>query len=128
MNKRQLDFFHHDEMGKETSVAMPVGEKPSLFLIDGMAMVYRAFFALQRAGMTSPDGIPTGAVYGFATALLKIFETYKPNYLAAVFDSKEKTFRHDLIPNTKLIVQRHQKILSYSSMRCSNCLMSSTSR
>ncbi len=101
MNKRQLDFFHHDEMGKETSVAMPVGEKPSLFLIDGMAMVYRAFFALQRAGMTSPDGIPTGAVYGFATALLKIFETYKPNYLAAVFDSKEKTFRHDLYPEYK---------------------------
>ena len=65
MNKRQLDFFHHDEMGKETSVAMPVGEKPSLFLIDGMAMVYRAFFALQRAGMTSPDDVLALSSYGF---------------------------------------------------------------
>ncbi len=63
-----------------------------------MALVYRSFYALQRAGMTTRDGVPTGAVYGFATALLKIFETHRPKYLAAAFDSKEKTFRHDLYP------------------------------
>ena len=98
MKKRQFDFFSlvNQETNTESPLVNP--EKPALFLIDGMAMVYRAFFALQRAGMTSQDGMPTGAVYGFATALLKIFETYKPNYLAAVFDSKEKTFRHDLYP------------------------------
>ncbi len=98
MNKRQLDFFPlvSQEINPETPLINP--EKPALFLIDGMAMVYRAFFALQRAGMTSQEGMPTGAIYGFATALLKIFETYKPHYLAAVFDSKEKTFRHDLYP------------------------------
>jgi DNA polymerase I len=98
MNKRQLDFFPlvNQEITTETPRVNP--EKPALFLIDGMAMVYRAFFALHRAGMTSQDGMPTGAIYGFATALLKIYEAYKPHYLAAVFDSKEKTFRHDLYP------------------------------
>ena len=98
MNKRQLDFFSPVSQEINTNVAAASQEKPALFLIDGMAMVYRAFFALQRAGMTNQDGMPTGAIYGFATALLKIYETWKPHYLAAVFDSKEKTFRHDLYP------------------------------
>jgi DNA polymerase-1 len=98
MNNRQLDIFSPVSQEINTKVTTTVKGKPALFLIDGMAMVYRAFFALQRAGMTSQDGMPTGAIYGFATALLKIFETWKPQYLAAVFDSKEKTFRHDLYP------------------------------
>ncbi len=71
-------------------------EKPSLFLLDGMALVYRSFFALQRTAMRTKGGIPTGATYGFLTTLLKIFETYNPKYLAVAFDSKEKTFRHKL--------------------------------
>ncbi|MEI6846673.1 MAG: DNA polymerase I [Chlorobiaceae bacterium] len=89
MSQKQLDFFPS---------VKPAHEKPQLFLIDGMAMAYRAFFALQSSGMTNRNGMPTGAIYGFATALLKIFETYKPDYLAAAFDSREKTFRHDLYP------------------------------
>ncbi len=106
MNNQQLNIFPAETPSNETSVITVTADnkaisKPSLFLIDGMAMVYRAFFALQRAGMTSSDGMPTGAVYGFVTALLKIFETYKPHYLAAVFDSKEKTFRHHLFPDYK---------------------------
>ncbi|MBV5304969.1 MAG: DNA polymerase I, partial [Chlorobium sp.] len=101
MNNRQLDFFPPEEAVKRADVPVVIKEKPALFLIDGMAMLYRAFFALQRAGMASAEGMPTGALYGFVTALLKIFETYKPHYLAAVFDSKEKTFRHDLFPAYK---------------------------
>lgn len=98
MSRKQLDFFHSGSAEKAAAPPKPAAEKPKLILIDGMAMLYRAFFALQRAGMTSRDGKPTGAVYGFATALLKIFETYKPDYLAAAFDSREKTFRHHLYP------------------------------
>ncbi|MEI7747941.1 MAG: DNA polymerase I [Chlorobiaceae bacterium] len=98
MKQRQLDFFSPVGQEIHPKVTAAVPKKPDLFLIDGMAMVYRAFFALHRAGMTSQDGMPTGAIYGFATALLKIYETWKPHYLAAVFDSKEKTFRHDLYP------------------------------
>ena len=98
MNKRQLDFFAPVTVEEVPEKAATVTQKPSLFLLDGMAIVYRSFFALQRAGMTSRDGMPTGAIYGFCSALLKIFETWKPHYLAALFDSKEKTFRHNLYP------------------------------
>jgi DNA polymerase I len=98
MNQSQLDLFSAATEPEITATPVPATEKPSLFLLDGMAIVYRAFFALQRAGMTSRDGMPTGAVFGFTSTLLKIFETYRPQYLAAVFDSKEKTFRHDLFP------------------------------
>ncbi len=98
MNKRQLDFFSTTTTEPATTNPVAVTEKPSLFLLDGMAIVYRAFFALQRTGMTSREGMPTGALYGFTSTLLKIFEIYRPHYLAAVFDSKEKTFRHDLYP------------------------------
>ncbi|MCX6179031.1 MAG: DNA polymerase I [Chlorobiales bacterium] len=97
----QLEFFPSFDQPNTVEQITPPAEKPALFLIDGMAIIYRSFFALQRAGMTSRDGMPTGAIYGFASALFKIFETYKPQYLAAVFDSKEKTFRHDLYPAYK---------------------------
>ena len=101
MSKQQLEFFPQVDSELKVEKIAPPKEKPALFLLDGMAIIYRAFFALQRAGMTSRDGMPTGAIYGFASALFKIFETYKPKYLAAVFDSKEKTFRHELYPAYK---------------------------
>ncbi|MBC8524778.1 MAG: DNA polymerase I, partial [Chlorobium phaeobacteroides] len=92
-DQSQLSF----EMSTTAITEKPQGsKKPSLFLLDGMALVYRSFFALQRAGMSTKDGIPTGAAYGFLMTLLKIFETGKPEYLAVAFDSKEKTFRHEL--------------------------------
>jgi len=98
MNNRQLDFFPPANPEERIKNPATTTKKPALFLLDGMAIVYRSFYALQRAGMTSQEGMPTGAIYGFASTLLKIFETYRPQYLAAVFDSKEKTFRHDLYP------------------------------
>ncbi len=95
-NQYQLSL---DEPAEEPAVqpATDTGRtnKPELFLLDGMALVYRAFFALQRAGMKTKDGVPTGAAFGFLTTLLKIYETYAPDYLAVAFDSREKTFRHE---------------------------------
>ncbi len=101
MSSNQLEFFLSADPELKAEAITAPQEKPALFLLDGMAIIYRSFFALQRAGMTSRDGMPTGAIYGFASALFKIFETYKPHYLAAVFDSKEKTFRHDMYPAYK---------------------------
>ncbi|ABL64593.1 DNA polymerase I [Chlorobium phaeobacteroides] len=93
----QFDFFQAGcgQPSEATKKNIPE-KKPALFLIDGMAMVYRAYYALQSARMKTRDGLPSGAVFGFTSALLKIFETYKPDYLAVAFDSREKTFRHDL--------------------------------
>lgn len=75
--------------------------KPGLFLLDGMALVYRAFYALQQARMSTRDGVPTGAVFGFATSLLRIIEEYRPDYLAVAFDSPEKPFAMKSTRRTK---------------------------
>jgi DNA polymerase-1 len=84
--------------GAGEAVPTPAEEtpKPGLYLLDGMALVYRAFFALQQARMTTKEGVPTGAVFGFVSSLLRIIEDYRPHYIAVTFDSREKTFRHDL--------------------------------
>ncbi|NTV01687.1 MAG: DNA polymerase I [Chlorobiaceae bacterium] len=100
MNGSQFDLFAPASPDAGQHVPVPAAEpapqhKPGLYLLDGMAMVYRAFFALQQARMTTRDGRPTGAVFGFASSLLRIIEAYGPDYLAVTFDSREKTFRHD---------------------------------
>ncbi|MFO1010130.1 MAG: DNA polymerase I, partial [Planctomycetota bacterium] len=65
-----------------------------LFLLDGTALAYRAHFALQRSGLSTPDGKPSGATYGFTMTLRKILETEKPDGIAVAFDPPGDTFRH----------------------------------
>ena len=64
-----------------------------LFLIDGHAHCYKAFYAIPH--LSSPDGRPTNAVYGFTGMLLKVLKEQKPDYIAAVFDTPAPTFRHE---------------------------------
>lgn len=63
-----------------------------LILIDSHAIIHRAYHALPL--LTSPSGLPTNAVYGFTTILLKILRELKPDYIAAAFDLPGATFRH----------------------------------
>jgi len=70
-------------------------QKPTLFLLDAMALIYRAYYAFLSQKLTSKSGVPTGAIYGFIKTLHGIIEQYKPDYLAVATDTKEKTFRHD---------------------------------
>src|SRR3989344_4031121 len=63
----------------------------TLFLIDANSLIHRAFHALPP--FTSPDGRPTGALYGISNILLKILREQKPDYIAAAFDRPEPTFR-----------------------------------
>lgn len=65
-----------------------------LILIDGNALVHRAFHALPP-NMTSPSGQMTNAVYGFTTLLLKAIKDFQPEYIAATFDLAGPTFRHE---------------------------------
>ncbi len=65
-----------------------------LFLLDGTALAYRSHFALQRSGLTTPEGKPSGATYGFTMTLRKILETEKPDRIAVAFDPPGPTFRH----------------------------------
>ncbi len=76
---------------------------PTLYLIDGHALAYRAYFALSASGggrWQTSTGEPTAGIYGFALALLRILEQDKPDYLAVAFDTG-KTFRDDLYPEYK---------------------------
>ena len=65
-----------------------------LILIDGNALVHRAFHALPPTLM-SPKGVLTNAVYGFVSVLLKMLKELKPDYVAATFDLAAPTFRHE---------------------------------
>ena len=68
--------------------------RPRLFLIDGMAIAYRSYFAfIQRPLMTS-DGRNVSAIYGFVTFLNRILTGESPDYIAVAFDTAEPTFRH----------------------------------
>ena len=68
-------------------------EKPRMIIIDGNSLVNRAFYALPP--LTTKQGLPTNAVYGFITMLFKILEEYRPDYISVAFDRKEVTFRHN---------------------------------
>jgi len=63
-----------------------------LILIDGNALLYRAFYALPS--FTNFEGVPTGAVFGFTRMLIKIMRKEEPQYIACAFDKGRKTFRH----------------------------------
>lgn len=67
-------------------------KKKVLALIDGNALVHRAYHALPS--LTTKDGKPSGAVYGFALTLFGMMEKVKPDYIIASFDVKGPTFRH----------------------------------
>ncbi|TAL08665.1 MAG: DNA polymerase I [Nitrospirae bacterium] len=67
--------------------------RPVLYLIDGSAYLYRAFFALPD--LSTAAGLPTNAVYGFITMLQKIIRERRPDCLAVVFDEKGPTLRHE---------------------------------
>ena len=65
-----------------------------LFLIDGMALIYRAYYAMVKNPLTSSKGVNTSVLYGFINSLLKLLKDENPKYIAIVLDTKAKTFRH----------------------------------
>ena len=77
-----------------------------LFLIDGSALAYRSYFAFQRNPLINSKGENTSAVFAFVNSLLKIIDEQQPDYLAAVFDTPEPTFRHKLYPEYKATRQK----------------------
>jgi len=72
-----------------------------LFLIDGMAIVYRAYFGFIRNPRINSKGENVSAVFGFINTLLDIMHTYEPTHLAVAFDTHEPTFRHIEYPEYK---------------------------
>ena len=72
-----------------------------MFLIDGYAMLYRAHYAMIRNPLITSYGLPTSALFGFLNQLFRILNKENPDYIATVFDRKEKTFRHKKFPDYK---------------------------
>src|SRR3989344_5309486 len=71
----------------------------TLLLIDANSIIHRCFHALPK--FTAPDGRPSGALYGLASVLLKIFRETPPDYAAALFDRPEPTFRDKIYKEYK---------------------------
>lgn len=70
-----------------------------LLLVDGSSYLYRAFHAL--APLTSPTGMPTGALYGVLNMLRRLRLDTPHNYACCIFDAKGENFRHQLYPEYK---------------------------
>jgi DNA polymerase-1 len=80
-------------------------ERPErVFLIDSMSHIFRAFYAPMQnrvAPLATSSGQVTQAVYIFTNMLIKLLREEKPDYIAAIFESKEKTFRHETFADYK---------------------------
>ena len=72
-----------------------------LFLLDGMALIYRAHFALIQAPIRNSKGVNTSALYGFINTLLAILEKENPTHIGVAFDTSAPTPRHVKYPAYK---------------------------
>jgi DNA polymerase-1 len=72
-----------------------------LFLLDGMALIYRAHFALIRSPIYTSNRVNTSALFGFTNTLLDLLEKQAPTHLAVAFDTSDPTPRHEIYPEYK---------------------------
>lgn len=82
-----------------------------LFLLDGFSLAFRAFYAID-VGLSTKDGRPTNAIYGFALMLNKLIDQYKPEYIVAAFDCGRPMVRLEQYADYK--AQRTKAPLEFS--------------
>jgi DNA polymerase I len=70
-------------------------DRPTLLLIDGHSVAYRAFFALPVENFSTTTGQPTNAVYGFTSMLINVLRDEQPSHVAVAFDVSRVSFRND---------------------------------
>ena len=80
---------------------MNATKKPTLLLIDGHSLAFRAFYALSPDSFKTPDGQHTNAVHGFISMLLNILQAEKPTHMAVAFDLSRSSFRTEEYPEYK---------------------------
>ena len=84
-----------------TNDLFTASEPKKLFLLDGMALIYRAHFGLIRSPRFTSGGKPTSAVFGIANTVLDIINRQQPTHIAMAIDTAEPTFRHTEFPEYK---------------------------
>ncbi len=103
LSRPEVDF--HDPGGAEPASGPVLSSRPMaapqrLVLIDGSALIFRAYFAIP-SHFTTGDGLHTNAIYGFTTMFRKLLSGRTPDYGAVIFDAPGPTFRDDRYPAYK---------------------------
>lgn len=80
---------------------MSSSNENTVYIIDSYGLIYRAYFALMNHPLTNSRGENISAVVIFFRNLKALLDKYNPAYLAAAFDSRTKTFRHEMFPEYK---------------------------
>ena len=81
-----------------------VADKETIFLVDGSGYIFRAYYAMAYSGggnMTTPEGTPVGAVYGYTSMMMKLLKDHKEAAIAVIFDAARATFRNDIYEDYK---------------------------
>jgi DNA polymerase I len=89
-----------------------MASRERLFLLDGMALAYRAYFSFISRPLINSKGENTSAIFGFVNTLMKILNEEKPEHIAVVFDTKEPTFRHKMYEPYKATRQKMPEDMS----------------
>ena len=76
-------------------------QQKKLFLLDAMALIYRAYFALSKNPRMTSYGLNTSAIIGFTNSLYDILKNEKPTHIAVAFDSRKPTVRHEVFKEYK---------------------------
>ena len=80
---------------------MTDSEKPTLLVVDGHSLAFRAFYALPVDNFTTKDGQHTNGVYGFLSMFVNLLKAEKPTHLAVAFDTSRVSFRTREYPEYK---------------------------
>ena len=75
-------------------------KKEKLLIVDGHAMVFRAWYAIPER-LTTSTGKDTRGAYGFLTTFLRVIREHSPSHIAVTFDTKAPTFRDEMFPEYK---------------------------
>jgi DNA polymerase-1 len=86
---------------KKTEAGRAGDDKPTLMLLDGNSLAYRAFYALPAENFKTQGGLTTNAVYGFTAMLINLLRDESPTHIAAAFDVSRQTFRSERYPEYK---------------------------
>ena len=98
-----------------SATAEKATEKPTLMLLDGNSLAFRAFYALPAENFKTQGGLTTNAVYGFTAMLINLLRDEQPSHIAAAFDWRNT-------PNTRRVGRRRptsSAVRSTSPKRCS---------